>query len=227
MLNGDNAEIARMTLPQQYGPNSTLYYSLLLNVPDTAGLTVPNSNVNANNDIIIAFNNTPGTGPRPSSWAGELVIRLGSVANTFNLGIRASTTAAGTTYFTGDLNPATTYLVVARYASGATAGTGGVNDLWINPSSATFGLAAPAPDGSTAGHISNTGSSDHVDTLIIGAGIATGATPNQTNIDEIRVGETWADVTSVTAFVSVPEPATVGLFGIAVIGVLAQRRRIP
>ncbi len=61
MLNGDFAEIPRLNLPQQYGPSSTLYYSLLLDVPDVAGLTIAHTNVNANNDLLIAFNNSTGT----------------------------------------------------------------------------------------------------------------------------------------------------------------------
>jgi hypothetical protein len=209
MMNADNTQLDRMNLPSVVGANSSLYYSLLLNVPSTSGLTTANTNVNANNDIIVGFNNiTGGSGTKPSVWAGELVIRLGSAASTFNFGIRASTTAAGTTFFTGDLSINTTYLVVGRYTQGPTAGAGGVNSLWINPSSVTFGGTAPTPDGNTNGNISTNPLTDAVASLLVGGGVAAGAAPSQTNIDEIRVGTTWADVTSLTA---VPE-SSAGLF---------------
>lgn len=196
----DYNEYARISLGHTYTNNSTVYYSLLLNVPTTDGLTVANTNPNCNNDGIIAINNTVGSQPNhPTSWGAELVIRLGSAANKFNLGIRASTTAAGTTYFTGDLTPGQTYFIVASYSIGASQGSGGVNSIWLNPDSSTYGAAvAPTADGTTVGNINGTPSNDHMDSIIIGAGIATNATPNDTYIDEIRVGTTWADVTSNT-----------------------------
>jgi hypothetical protein len=208
----DLTEYARLNLPQQYGTNTTLYYSALVNVPDIAGLATPNTNANANNDVFIAFNNGTGaSGTRPSIWAGALTIRQGLAPNTFNIGVRSTSTAAGTTYWSADLSPQNTMLMVVRYTTGPTAGTGGVSDLWINPSSATFGAAMPpSPDGFTIGNMNASAASDHVDSLIIGAGISNTATlgnPNQMFIDEIRVGDTWADVTSIV----IPEPASVVL----------------
>jgi hypothetical protein len=219
LMNADSKEYARMSLGSEYTANSTIYYSLLLDVPATTGLTIAHSNANANNDGILALNNNAAGITEPNSWAGELTMRLGSVANTFNLGVRGSTTVAGTTYFSGDLTPGTTYLVVVGFTEGATAGVGGTSSLWINPSSATFGaLAAPAADGSTTGTYSATASNDHTDSLIIGAGIAAGTDPSQTLIDEIRVGTTWADVTTV------PEPSSIALAGVGALGLLSYYR---
>jgi len=213
MVKSDIGEFARLDLPQTYGINTTLYYSLLLNVPDLAGLNTPNSNLNANNDLIIAFNNTTGaSASRPSVWAGELVIRQGTNANTYNLGIRASSTPANTnpghTYWSADLNPGDTHLVVVRYVQGGDASieTDDSNDLWIDPSPLTFGASEgsePAPDGSSLGTINKANATvNYAASLLIGAGISDTATlgnPNHTYIDEIRVGTNWADVTSNTA----------------------------
>ena len=233
MTNQDTGEFNRILLPgaftnttPNYAAGSTLYYSLLLNVPDIAGLNTPNTNLNANNDMIIAFNNAAGTA-RPSNWAGELVIRLGSTASTYNLGIRASSTTAGTTYWTGDLNPGDTQLVVVRYQQGGDAASGldDTNDLWINPAPATFGLdelSRPAPDGSSNGTINAANPSlNYAAALIIGAGISNTATiqnPDHTYLDEIRVGHTWLDVTTI------PEPATLGLLGLGALTLLRRRR---
>jgi hypothetical protein len=219
----DFSEMARMNLPgAPYGANAVLYYSALVNVADLTGLTTLHTNANANNDLIIGFNNNTGaTATTPNTWAGELTIRQGSAASTFNLGIRGSTTAANTTFWSGDLNPATTYLVVGRFTEGATPGSGGVSDLWINPSSATFGAAsAPSPDGSTNGTYSSSGTADHTNSILIGAGIAAGSNPNETDIDEIRVGTTWADVTSVT-----PEPGAISLMLLGAGAMVARRKR--
>jgi hypothetical protein len=223
--NADWTQFDRLSLGAGYGTNTSLYYSLLLNVPATTGLTVSHTNLNANNDAIIMFNNATGaSGTRPSNWAGELVTRLGSVANTYNVGIRASNTTANTTYWTGDLTPGDTHLVVVRYSQGATDSSGAddLNSIWIDPSSTTFGLAeanVPAPDGSSDGTINSSSPTvNFAASLAIGAGIAAGTAPSQINIDEIRVGETWADVTTV------PEPASLGLLAFAGVGLLRRKR---
>ncbi len=204
----DNTEYARMNLGSAFTasttPYFTLFYSVLLNVPTTNGLTTPHSNVNANNDGIIAFNNTTGAqAGRPSLWAGELVIRLGNDPSKFNLGVRGTTTVAGTTYFSGDLNTNQTYVIVVGYAAGASAGAAGTNFLWINPDSSTFGNAnPPVADGQTVGNLSSV-STDQLASLLLGSGIAAGACPNDSYVDEIRVGTTWADVTSTSLPVTI------------------------
>ena len=101
-----------------------------------------------------------------------------------------------------------------------------LNSIWVNPDPASFGLAEnlrPAPDGSTNGANSATDANNSMQSIIIGAGIATaGAAPNDTNMDEIRVGDTWADVTSNT---TIPEPTTIGMSGVAILAILAIRWR--
>jgi PEP-CTERM motif len=227
MVKADISQFDRLDLPHTYYTNTTLYYSLLLNVPDVSSLKTPNSNANANNDLIIAFNNTTGaSGSRPSNWAGELVIRLGSTANNFNLGIRASSTSAGTTYWSSDLNPGQTYLVIGRYVQGADAvGTGDFNDLWINPTALSYGApegSVPAPDGTTLGTINQANPGlNYAASLIIGAGISDTSTignPANTYLDEIRVGTTWADVTTV------PEPSILALAGLGALGLILRCR---
>ena len=230
---GTSSSYNRLSIPNafnpdltpKYGANSTLYYSLLLNVPSITGLTIAHNNLNANNDGLIAFNNNQGTtGSAPSTWNGELVIRLGATAGTFNLGIRGSTTTAGTTYFTGDLTPGTAYFIVAQATLGNSPGTAAndLNSIWLNPNPATFGLdegSRPAADGSSNGADSTTDANNSMQSIIIGAGIATaGAAPNDTFIDEIRVGNTWADVTSV------PEPSTLALAGFGALGLVSWYR---
>jgi hypothetical protein len=238
-VNTDTSQFDRLDIPNafnpdlspKYGANSTLYYSLLLNVPDIAGLNTPNSNANANNDMMIAFNNIQGAqAARPSNWGGELVIRLGSTSDTYNLGIRASSTPGGTTYWTGDLTPGDTHLVVVRYVQGSNGGgnsSDDSNDLWINPSALSYGApegSEPSPDGSSTGSINQANPAlNYAASLIIGAGISNVATvqnPDHTYLDEIRVGTTWADVTSI-----VPEPASLWLLLIGCMLPVTGRQR--
>jgi hypothetical protein len=221
-------------LTPKYGANSSLYYSLLLDVPSITGLSIAHTNLNANNDGLIAFNNVQDTSTStPNTWNGEMVIRLGSAAGTYNLGIRGSTTTPGTsptpttgqTYWTGDLTPGDTHFIVVQASLGASPvdNTQDLNSIWVDPSAATYGLgelARPAPDGSSNGAESTSLSSDSMQSIIIGAGIATaGAAPNDTLMDEIRVGNTWADVTPV------PEPASAGLIAAPMLMALARRKR--
>jgi hypothetical protein len=207
---------------QKFGASTTLYYSTLLQIPDLTGLTVPNTNNAANNDPLIMFGvvNSGGT-DLGANWAGELVIRLGATAGTYNLGIRASN-ISGTQYWSGDINPSTTtHLVVVRFTQGTNNldATLNSNAVWIDPSSTNFAAeTAPTPDGSTLGTASTTNAFT-VNGIEAGAYNAPNNQPNHWYLDDIRVGTTWADVTPV------PEPAALSLFGIAALGLLRRRKR--
>ncbi len=234
MLGSDNTQFDRLSLGGTYSANTTLYYSLLLQVSDLTGLTIPNTNLNANNDGIIMFNNTTGSASsHPSNWAGNLVIRQGSTGGTYNLGIRASDTPGGTnaghTYWTGDITPSTdAHFIVVRYAQDGdpadTGVSGDENALWVDPSALSYGApegSVPSPDGSSVGSINKAsgGVNNYAASVMIGAGISSGSNPDSLVLDEIRVGTTWNDVTTI------PEPASLSLLGLGGIGLLSRRRR--
>ena len=165
--------------------SNTLYYSLLINVIDNTQLGATASA----NGYFASFGGTSGAS------VTSLGARLGIVSSNSGANYRLNITniSTGTITYTEnpvDLNFGTTYLVVVKYDRSASPT---VASLWVNPSS--LGGNEPATT------ITN---SSGTSTFTAFASIClrnSSATP-KAEIDEIRVGSTWADVTP---------PATAGL----------------
>ncbi|MGH8047275.1 MAG: PEP-CTERM sorting domain-containing protein [Chthoniobacterales bacterium] len=128
----------------------------------------------------------------------------------FNFGV-ANRSNSTPTYDTVELSLNTTYFIVASYTFNA-----GTNDdsssLWINPASSNFEAAsAPTPT------LTVTGGNDlvQINQFLIRGVTGSGAG----EVDELRVGTTWASVTPV------PEPGTVALVGLGLGTVLFGVRR--
>ena len=116
---------------------------------------------------------------------GRLHIKSVNAGANFRLGIQnISGTGASQTEYTTDLSFGTTYLIVVKYDLNDVGND--IASLWVDPSS--LGGAEPA------GAITNNGS---VSTTTAFASIClrNNAVSPKANIDEIRVGATWADVT--------------------------------
>jgi len=156
---------------------TTLYFSALVKIVDISQLT-------AAGDYFMSFGATagdavPGLGAR-------LGAKLGVTANTFNFIIL--NISGGTLPFVSngvDLNFGTTYFVVVKYDISSPTS---VATMWVNPVS--LGGAEP-----TGGIVSNSGTNAFASFASICIRNS-GSTP-KANIDEIRVGATWADVTPV------------------------------
>ncbi|MBX7204894.1 MAG: T9SS type A sorting domain-containing protein [Bacteroidia bacterium] len=163
--------------------SGTVYASFLLNITDTARL-LDSSNVTG--DYFATYLPSSST----SAFFSRLSIRRGT-GNTFNLGIRnSSTPGASTAWSTASYTPGTTYLVVMshNFISGTS------NDssyLWVNPSLSSS--TPPTPAAAAAQSI--IGGSDPADIARIAIRQGTN-TPNAT-IDGIRVGTAWSDISGV------------------------------
>ena len=128
-----------------------------------------------------------GTTTTGGTFAGCLIVMPNNTTS-FELGFNGTnsnpTAGANTTAENFALN--TTIMVVMAYTPG-TSGAGTLS-AWVNPNSASFGGTAPAP---TFANIAG-GNAGTVASVFIRSGAQT----NPMLIDELRVGLTWADVTS-------------------------------
>jgi hypothetical protein len=164
------------------------YYSALINVIDSTDLSLTGY------DYFLGLAATSGSIPNTvSAFGGRLGIKAVN-ANKANFRLGILNTSGGTTgtSFTDcgiDLNYGTTYLVVVKYDKSAAPTTA---SMWINPT--TLGGAEPA--GSLTNNVGTSAFAAFGSVFIRNGYSSTilGGTPN-VDIDEIRVGATFAEVT--------------------------------
>lgn len=158
------------------------YYSLLMNVTTATGLV-------ANTDASGAYfvHTSQGAGAAPgTTFQAKLCIKAGSVADTFNLGIFNTASTGTPTFSITDFNIATTYLIVVKYDFGTNTAS-----LWVNPA---IGGTETAPT-----ITNNTGTAaapTQIRAIAIRQAGTAAAGTGSIDIDEIRLGTTWAYVTS-------------------------------
>lgn len=178
-----SAEDAYRNFSQYQLIGATVYSSLLVNVSNTTGLA---ANSHTTGDYFAGLMPVTGT----TVYVGRVCIRQGVAANTFNIGLRASSSNTTTTWYTADLNIGTTYLIVIRYQMVAGA-TNDVAAMFINP---TLGSLEPTPNLTQTSALDS--EPDSIGRFAIRQGYSsTGpiATPNA-DIDGIRIGTSWSDI---------------------------------
>ena len=173
-----------VNLASQADLTGVAYYSALINVLNT-NLLAPNTDTSGS--YFLCTGVTAGTSV--TGFNGRIYIRAGATADTFNLGILNGPGGTATpTIYTTDLPVNTVTFVVVKFDF-----TSNTASLFINPSldgvegtpavtNATGTSAAPA----------------QIRSVVI---IQTGTTSNTTGnieIDNVRIGGTWAYVTSST-----------------------------
>ncbi len=174
---------------------NTVYSSFLIRVTDLTSITT------AAGGYSLAFIQGASTG----AFGATFWTKVDGAG--YQIGINPRTTVANTVFTTGTpLVVNTTYMVVISYTFNANTGDDVVK-LWLNP---TLGVTEPT---STLQQ-TNTGGTDlaSVGRFLIRQGTATD-TPAQ-DIDELRIGTTWADVTPIMASATlVANPTTIADFG--------------
>jgi hypothetical protein len=161
--------------------SKVLYYSALVNIVDTVQLKTTG-------DYFLHFGATAGADN--TILGARLAVK--SVGTATNFRFMILNISGGTPVYSdngADLNIGTTYLVVVKYDISAPVT---VATMWVNPA---FGATEPV------GGISNsTGNATTFTTFVTGSiCLRNGSATPKANIDEIRVGATWADVTPVGA----------------------------
>ncbi len=172
-----NSNLTSRDINRAFTTSATvLYYSVLISVIDASDLPP------ANPDYFMHFGATSGTSV--TIFGGRLGIKSVNAAANYRLSIQNTSTGTLTfTEFAQDLNFGTTYLVVVKYDRGASPT---MASLWVNPAS----LGGTEPSGAVTNN-SGTGSFATFASICI----RNNATTPKVNIDEIRIGTTWADVT--------------------------------
>jgi hypothetical protein len=153
--------------------SGTVYYSFLLNVSSLGG-------INTNGGYFTGF--AEGSA---STIFGATVWTKNDGAGGYNIGINPRTTAANTVW-SGSNTIGTTYLVVISYQM-ITGSTNDIVKMWINPALGTSEPAALLTGTNTGTDLAN------LNRILIRQD-NTSSTPF-VQMDEIRIGTTWADVT--------------------------------
>ena len=182
---------------------SNVYYSGLINPIDITGL----ANNGTVGNYFLSTGTTGGT-TGVTVFNARLYIKQGVNANTIKLGVLNGPGGTSNPTYSNDLPLATTYFVVIKYNF-----TTNTASLWVNP-----GIGSTE---STPLVTNNTG------TTVAPASIASlcirqsSPTTGNVEIDELRIGDSWSNVTSsilgvsqnsISDFSIYPNPVTNGVF---------------
>lgn len=170
------------------------YYSALINVPNVTGQAANTTTGN----YFLAFSATAGTSA--TAFNGRLYIRAGVAADTYNLGVlNGSGGTAAPTFSPIDYSINVTYFIVMKF------------DLTTNTASLFVNPAIGGTEGSpTVTNVTGTTAAPaQVAALAIRQGGTATAGTGNVMIDEVRLGATYAYVTS--SFLGVKQNTIAGL----------------
>ena len=174
----------------------TLYFSFLIDAT-----TLPTAN-----NYLISLNPAAN---KPSGSADEFSFYTGASGAGWKIGVRTSGGGGGATYESAVLNLNTTYFIVGEYNFGTLAAS-----LYLDP---VAGNAQPGtPDATQTG----TGVAGGIED--IGVKSQSAVTQGDYILDNFIIGQSWSDVTPVSP---IPEPATVALSAVGLLGLAARLRR--
>jgi hypothetical protein len=186
LLPGNNTAVPRDINRAFTSPSGTnvMYYSALINVIDNTQLAASPIAVGNTNSYFMSFGSTAGT--NVNILNGRLAATTVNSGTNYRLQINNnnSGTASNYTEFPTDLNFGTTYLVVVKVDITSSPY---VATLWVNPST----LGGTEASGSVSNNTGTNNTATTFGSIVLRNASATA----KVEIDEIRVGTTWASVT--------------------------------
>ena len=188
---GGLAKSARFSFaPATSVTSGTLYYSFLLKVLDTTG-------VSTSGIFFAGFNNSIGTqSATPSVVGTRLYIK--SATGGFNLGVaKNSSTSSDWVWDTSHtvFTNRQVILVVGSYTFNTSSLSDDVSTLWLNPASASLGALTPPAPSATATTGSDINPGGIASFVVLQRDLTE---PAAAVIDELRIGPTWASVTALS-----------------------------
>jgi hypothetical protein len=171
--------------PSAVVSSGALYYSFLLRVLDTNGLS-------SGGVFIAGFNNTAGTQTtQPTVISTRLYIR--TATGGFNLGLsKASSTATDWVWDSRVFTTNSVLFIVGGYRFNTGSTSDDVSSLWINPTASDFGSVIPPAASLTTASGSDISSSKIASFVLFQRDTTE---PAAMLADELRIGPTWASVT--------------------------------
>jgi hypothetical protein len=219
----------------EYEQGSTIYFSMVLQVPTGATFPATPAAATTTGSFLAGFQFNPASGAgndmvgTSATAASVLNIRTDPALDGYNLGI-AFRDAPGTNrvYNSTKFLPGQTVLLVGKFEIGP-GNHDDVASLYLNPDP---NAAEPAVASAVSAGAATT-TFDYLYNATTGAPLAVADAnkfrsfflranslePSNINIDDIRIGNSWEEVT-------IPEPATLSMLAMAVAALLALRRRI-
>ena len=196
--------------------SGSLYYSFILKVPDIG------TTLGSGGGFVAGFNNTGAASQTtsPTVIGARTLLRSVGGGTGFNIGLsKSSSTVTDFQWASPTFTTTDTIFIVGAYDINVL-GTQGDDSsrMWVNPNSSDFGAGVAPAATLTASTGNDMITSGSIQSFLL-YGRPNTLFPNQMVVDELRIGTSWADVTSF-----VPEPAAVTLIGLGLSALWGWRR---
>lgn len=223
--NGLGLNANRIAIPD-HAAGSTVYFSMIVQVP--TGTTDFGSSTTSGSfftGLQYHPDSIGGMEYNSNASAAVLTVHADTAGDGYELGIGFRDTAGARVFDTTKRLAGETLFLVGKYEIGV-GNQDDVASLFINPDLST-GLEPGVPTVLSA----NNATSGIYDYFYSAAGTQletnirsfilrnNGVEPDHMNVDELRIGDSWAEVTPV------PEPAGLTALGLGALGLLARHRR--